>query len=159
VALTVADDAAWRELVDIVGDERLDVLSGAPLAQRMEHHDHIDDVLAGWTAQRPAAEVATELQRAGVAACPAMTNRDLVEDPHLAARGFIAEWDQPDVGIMRFPGFPVHFERLPVTLRHAPSLGEHNEEVLRALGRNDAQLAALAAAGAIADEPPAAPSL
>ncbi len=159
VAVTVADDTAWRALVDLVDDERLDALSGASLAQRTEHHDEIDVVLAAWTGRRAAAEAAADLQRAGVAACPAMTNRDLVEDPHLAARGFIAEWDQPDVGIMRFPGFPVHFERLSVSLRHAPSLGEHNEEVLRALGRNDAELAALTAAGAIADAPPDAPSL
>ena len=30
--------------------------------------------------------------------CPAFTNRDLVLDEHIAARGFVVAWDHPDVG-------------------------------------------------------------
>ncbi len=154
VALTVRSDDEWRALVDIVDDGRLRAIADADVAARRVHHDTIDDALAGWSASRSAAAAADVLQRAGIAASPVLTNKDLVEDRHLAARGFIVEWDQPDVGPMRFPGFPVHFERRPVALRPAPSLGQHNDEILRALGFDDDARAALVAAGTIADAPP-----
>jgi formyl-CoA transferase len=37
----------------------------------------------------------------------------------------------------------------PTIRRHAPLLGEHTAEILRELGRSDAQIEALAATGAV----------
>ena len=145
-------DDEWRALVALVGDP-LRRLADADLATRRAAHDAIDAAISAWSAARSAAEATAALQAVGIPASPAFTNKDLVEDPHLRDRGFVVEWDQPDVGVRRFPGFPVHFERLPVELRPAPSLGQHNEAVLRALGCDERQLAALAAAGTIATTP------
>ncbi len=83
-----------------------------------------------------------------------MTNRDLVQSPHLAARDFMVAWDQPDVGVRTFPGFPIHFGSWATALSPAPRLGGHNVEVLRALGRSDDDIAALLATGTIATAPP-----
>ena len=113
-------------------------LAGADLAARLAAHDAIDDGdRQRGPAARSAADAAAALQAVGVAASPDFTNRDLVEDDHLAARGFIATWDQPDVGRRRFPGFPIHFDRTPVHLGPAPTLGADNVDVLRALGYDD----------------------
>jgi crotonobetainyl-CoA:carnitine CoA-transferase CaiB-like acyl-CoA transferase len=59
-----------------------------------------------------------------------MTNGDLVEDPHLAERGFIPVLDQPDVGWRGFPGCPIHLRATPVRLRPAPPLGEGNLDIV-----------------------------
>ena len=94
--------------------------------------------------------------RLGVIAVPVMTNRDLVENEHLVERGFVAVWDQPDVGLRGFPGSPLHFSRTPVQLTACPALGQHNAAVLAEyLGLSDDDVAGLLEKGVIADRPPA----
>jgi crotonobetainyl-CoA:carnitine CoA-transferase CaiB-like acyl-CoA transferase len=151
--VTVRTDDEWRALLTLVGTVPA-VPGSADRATRGEHHDVIDAAIARWTGTRSACSAARALQSTGIAACPAFTNRDLVEDPHLRARRFIVEWDQPDVGRRRYPGFPVHFERLTVAMRPAPTLGHDNDDVLGALGYGEDELAALATAGTTATVPP-----
>ena len=52
---------------------------------------------------------------------------------------------------MKTPGFPIRFSRSPAELRRgAPLTGEHTDEVLRAAGFSDAEIAEMEGAGAIA---------
>ena len=68
---------------------------------------------------------------AGVAAGVAQDIKQVAEDPHLAARRFFVEVDQPEMGRLRHAGIPVKHSRTPGTVRnHAPLLGEHNDYVL-----------------------------
>jgi crotonobetainyl-CoA:carnitine CoA-transferase CaiB-like acyl-CoA transferase len=85
-----------------------------------------------------------------------MTNKDIVEDAHLAARGFMVEWDQPAVGVRKYPGFPIHFSALPpVTMRPCPVLGQDNRYVLAdVLDTPAAVIAELERNGVLADAPP-----
>ena len=154
VAVTVRSGAEWRSVVELLDDAVTTRLATADRHERRRHHDAIDAAIEAWTGVRTAREAAAELQQLGIAACPAFTNRDLVEDPHLCARRFVVEWDQPDVGVRRFPGFPVHFERMPISLRPAPTLGADNVDILRTLGYAADEMATLLAAGTIATEPP-----
>jgi crotonobetainyl-CoA:carnitine CoA-transferase CaiB-like acyl-CoA transferase len=97
-----------------------------------------------------------QLQARGVAACAVLDARRMVEDPHLAARGFFVTITHPDAGIYPFPGQPIHLSETPATFRRpAPGLGQHNREVLGGLlGMTDGDLSELQAAGVIADQPP-----
>lgn len=154
VAVTVQGDSEWRALVALLRDDGLTPLAGADQAARDAAHDEIDAAITRWTSSRPPLVAAKELQSLGVAACPAFTNRDLVLDDHLAARGFIVTWDHADVGPQRYPGSPFHFARTPVTIGATPLLGEHNRDVLTSIGFDDEAIDKLHAAGVIADEPP-----
>ena len=99
------------------------------------------------------------LQAAGVISAPVSDGRDLVEDPHLNARGFWADLDHPDAGRKRYPGNPIKLSETPLTYRFAaPCLGEHNDEVLRGLlGMADSEVAALRADGVVVEQPPDPP--
>ena len=98
------------------------------------------------------------LQGADIAAFPAMTNKAIVEDPHIRARGFIAEWDQVDVGRIQFPGFPIHFSALDVEFRTCPGLGHDNAAVLaERLGLPATEVAALVDQGVLGNRPPQPP--
>ena len=56
----------------------------------------------------------------------------------------------PDVGPFTYVGTPVIVDGEPFTVRRpAPRLGEHTDEVLVALGYDDAEIAALRARGVV----------
>jgi benzylsuccinate CoA-transferase BbsF subunit len=130
VALTVTGDEQWGRLVDLIGDPSLIDLAGADAGQRRANAAGIDAAIARWTATMSPGDATTALQAIGVAAAPVMTNGDLVADPHLRERGFIAIIDQPDVGRRGFPGCPIHLSRTPVRLRPSPPLGEANRAIV-----------------------------
>ncbi|MDG2112609.1 MAG: CoA transferase, partial [Actinomycetota bacterium] len=125
--LSVRDDTDWQRLVGLIGE--LGQARWDDVTNRLADHDAIDDIIDRWTNPRSKHEVMSVLQEAGVAASAVMTNVDLVEDPHLAARSFFTELDQQDCGPQKFPGFPIHFDTTPVELRPAPGLGAHNNTI------------------------------
>jgi benzylsuccinate CoA-transferase BbsF subunit len=98
LALTVPDDERWRRLVEIVGDPELVALRDATLCTRISRHDDIDAALDRWAREQDARPASVSLQEAGIAAFPAVSTQDLVEDEHLRDRGFMVTWDQVDVG-------------------------------------------------------------
>ncbi|MEI7991957.1 MAG: CoA transferase [Actinomycetota bacterium] len=154
VALSAVDDTQWRALVAVVAGE-LTGRADDDLDKRTRDADGLDEAITAWTVQRTPVVAATELQAAGIAAFPVMTNRDLVEDPHMRSRGFVVTWDQTDVGPMEFPGFPVHFETIKPRLTTCPGLGADNAAVLaERLGYGADLVSELFAEGALGDRPP-----
>jgi benzylsuccinate CoA-transferase BbsF subunit len=144
IAVVVRDDAAWARLAPLVG---LPPMDGA--ARRAERA-RIDAALERWTAARPVEEVAAELGRRAIEAYPVRRALDLATDPHVAAREFIETVEDPARGARRYPGPPWRLPGAPVAAhRPAPCLGEHTEEVLRALGYTPDQIARLRAEGAL----------
>ena len=77
---------------------------------------------------------------------------DLIDDPHLAAVGFIRELEHPTEGRLRLAGIPSRWngEKLPIS-RPPPRLGEHSVEVLREAGLDSAEIERLLAEGATVD--------
>ena len=56
---------------------------------------------------------------------------EVMNDPQFAHRGFFEEVSHPQMGTLKFPGAPFNMESTPWdSQRPAPSLGEHNGEVL-----------------------------
>ncbi len=158
VAITVDSDEAWRSLVDVIGGDALAARRSLDLAGRRGAATEIDAAISGWTAARTRHEAAGALQSRRVVAVPVMTNRDLVEDPHMVAREFVAFYDQPDVGRRGFPGAPFHLSATPVVCRPCSGLGQDNAAVLgEYLGLDAARIAELAADGVLADRPTGVP--
>jgi CoA:oxalate CoA-transferase len=60
------------------------------------------------------------------------TGEDLVNDPQLQERGFIVAVDNPRLGRVVLPNFPLHFSNAKLTRRwEFPVLGRDTETVLR----------------------------
>jgi len=77
---------------------------------------------------------------------------EVVNCPHLAARGSFVTLDHAEVGLFQYPGagFLIDGSNPVARGRAAPRLGEHNREVYGAeLGLLDEELAALRVAGVI----------
>jgi crotonobetainyl-CoA:carnitine CoA-transferase CaiB-like acyl-CoA transferase len=116
-------------------------------AERYEKRDFILDRLETWSRRFAKMDTVAEAQRRHIPASPVSTVLDLVDDPQLLARGFLAEIDHPVFGRIRFPrGAMATILEKPAGL--APRLGQHNQEILSELGYSDAEQQALLEMGA-----------
>jgi crotonobetainyl-CoA:carnitine CoA-transferase CaiB-like acyl-CoA transferase len=153
IAVAVEDDAAWRRLAAVLGRADLaDDPRYATVVGRKRHEDDLEALFGAWTSARSPEEATATLQAAGVAACTVATNRDLAEDPHLAARDFFVTLDHPEVGARMHVGVPWRMSTSPCAVRRpAPCLGADTDDVLRDVcGYGPDEIAALRAADVLA---------
>lgn len=143
LALAVDSDEAFEALCGVMGqpklasDERF-----ADAVERYNNQDALEQLIADWTREQDDRELMQRLQAAGVNAAMVYPQPEMFDDPHLQQRGFFMEMEYPEVPAMRYPAPMAHFEVNPLTPVRgpAPSLGQHNREVLQgALGMTDEQ--------------------
>ena len=111
----------------------------------------IDDLIAAWTSGLRASEVVARLEAAGVPASKMYTAKDMLADPHFAARGNIVTLPHPVLGDFPMQGVVPRLSQTPGSVRSlGPELGQHNAEIYgELLGRSAEQLAELQEAGVI----------
>jgi CoA:oxalate CoA-transferase len=110
------------------------------------------EALKEWVSSRKVADIVEALSAESVPVAPVYQIDQMLEDPHVKARGVIQEMEHPTAGKVRTPGFPVKLSRSPASIRRpAPVLGEHNEEILtQLLGYTEEEVAGLRKTGVIA---------
>lgn len=146
IVLGLTEDAQWPALCRLLGRDDLARDPALALAAgRRARHERLDEAITAWTLQHPADEAMQRLQAAGVPAGVVRPMAQVLADPHLAARGFWCEVERAQVG--RFPCSTPPFRQgagpEPIQ-RVAPTLGQHNAEVLGGLlGLGPEALAAL----------------
>jgi crotonobetainyl-CoA:carnitine CoA-transferase CaiB-like acyl-CoA transferase len=157
LVISIENDADWAKFCEATGhpewndDDRFaDVLS------RHANHDELDKLIEGWTCEHTHYEAFHLLQRAGVIAAPVLNGKEALLDPQVRARGHFDMVDQPHQGrrpVQRHLG--AKFSEFEASAQGpAPTVGQHNREVLGGLlGLSDEELAALSEAGVIADGP------
>jgi crotonobetainyl-CoA:carnitine CoA-transferase CaiB-like acyl-CoA transferase len=102
--------------------------------QRKQNEAELDRIITQWTSARDRWEIALVLQRAGVAAFPTLSNRDVAHDPHLRERGYLVELEHPEVGKRIHAGIPWTMSGTPCKVwRAAPTLGQDTDHVLSSL--------------------------
>jgi len=67
--------------------------------------------------------------------CAVNTTMDVINDPQMTANDYIVDYDHPELGQIRIPGFPIRFSNAEVNNNIVgPQLGEHTESVLKEIG-------------------------
>jgi crotonobetainyl-CoA:carnitine CoA-transferase CaiB-like acyl-CoA transferase len=155
LALSVANDGQWNALKGVLGrpawaeDPSLDTHSGRRAAA-----DHLDKQLGAWAAEQDLDAALNALSAAGVPAAPAVDPRATAFHPQLVARRFCEEPDHPVVGRHPTPTMPFRFASVDHWIRRAaPTLGQHNTEILTELGMSAEEIAALEESGVIGTWP------
>jgi len=156
LALSVESDAQWRALSRVLGDP--DWARDPGLSDhegRRAAHDRIDAELRPFLAARQRDAAIALLVAAGVPAAPVFDPRNTHAHPQLAARGYYETVDHPEVGAQATPTVPFRYASVDRWLRRpAPTLGQHNREILGGLlGLSDAEIDALAQAKVIGNHP------
>lgn len=114
---------------------------------RGDNGELISARLASWCAERTSAEVLTAMEAARLPAGPVMSPQQVLDDPHIAAKGLFQATDYPGLDkpapLMKTP---VELSRTPGDIRQRPpTLGEHTEQIMEELGYSRAEIKELRA--------------
>jgi CoA:oxalate CoA-transferase len=143
----------WKNVCAALGRPELveDPRYASPEA-RAGRRAELVELIEAWMRGFPDDEaVIAELERNRVPCAPVMDPADAIGHPYFQARGMVREIEDPVMGPLAVPGFPLRFSAQPERLDLvAPTLGQHNAGVLeRVLGYDAARIAALQADGVL----------
>jgi len=151
VCIVAGSDANFARLCkamdrpDLVDDPRF-----TRLADRAEHGDVINGIVADWTSSISAAQIEERCVACDVPVATAYTAADIFADAHIASRGDLVTVDDPSVGpLQQQAPFPRRVGETVATPSGAPRLGEHTREVLAEIGVDAAELDRLASDGVV----------
>lgn len=152
ILIQVENETAWQALVDEVGEP---LAAFGDLNDRITRREALDEALGAWTAPQDAQALTAKLQKRSIPAMALSSASTVLNDPHLAGRGFWQWMDRAVVGNQPNPSPPYRAGRDPFPLRMpAPTLGQHNDEVLGGvLGLERDDLEGLRARGVIGEKP------
>ena len=128
-------------------------------AERVRNAEELDRIIGDFIGQKTQAENVEFFEKAEVTIGPIYDITQILEDPHFIEREVIADYPDEDMG-----AFPMHHvvPRLSGTpglvSTPAPKLGEHNREVLREIGIDEAMYKELLTTGVIYEEAQALPA-
>jgi crotonobetainyl-CoA:carnitine CoA-transferase CaiB-like acyl-CoA transferase len=151
VAISASIQAMAERLFRAIGRE--DVIDDPRFrtnTDRVRNMDACDGIVAAWIAERTLDEVMAVFEAAEVTAAPIFEIDQLLDDPHVQARGVVVEAPDDEAGSVLMHNVIPRLSATPGRLRSAaPALGQHTRLVLQSIGYDAARLAGLEAAGVI----------
>jgi formyl-CoA transferase len=119
-------------------------------ADRVKNAEELDAIIGEFIAERTQADNVAFFEKAEVTIGPIYDITQILEDPHFIDREVVADYPDPDM-----QAFPMHhvvprLEGTPGSIRTlAPKLGQHNRELLREAGVDEASYAQLLRGGVV----------
>ncbi len=153
----VAIGQQWDNLVKLIGRE--DMLTDprfTELLARGENQQEIIDAIEAWLASTADIDEALKrLQGNHVPCAPVLSIPEVLEHPHMIARGIVQTVNDEAFGPVKIPASPFKFSLFPEPLDlQAAELGEHNYDILsRHLGYSDEKIRQLETGGISATNP------
>ncbi len=141
----------WVKFCQVVGLEQYVADPRfADNATRKANEVELARIINTETRKRPLAEWLGRFEQAGLPAGPINSYGQALNDPQVQANRLVVEADHTTAGQHRLVGPPFRLSGTPAGVRRgAPTLGQHNEEVLGRLGYGPAEIAALRREGVI----------
>lgn len=151
VALSASAQPVFERLMRAIGcDELLGDDRFATNHQRIQNRAALDEILSAWIRQHDRDWVIAELSELGAAIGPIYNMAELLEDPHVQARGAFEAHEDADFGMVTVPSVVAKFSRTPGRVTHlGPQKGASTKAILTSLGYDDASIARLHREGVI----------
>jgi formyl-CoA transferase len=136
IYVAVLLDSHWKALAPILGNPELaEDPNFADLSNRLANRDACNAMVSAWAVERTRAEAMALLMKAGLAASPVSTYNESAKDPHNIERDVLQAATIEDGSVAIHTGPVAKFSRTPVRVRSgAPSIGQHNDEILAEIG-------------------------
>jgi crotonobetainyl-CoA:carnitine CoA-transferase CaiB-like acyl-CoA transferase len=151
VAISASIQAMAERLFRAIG--RADMIDDPRFrtnTDRVRNIDKCDGIVAAWIAERTLADNMAVFEAAEVTATPIFEIDQLLDDPHVQARGVFVEVPDEEAGSVLMHNIIPRLSDTPGRLRSAaPSLGQHTRSVLQSIGYDAARLATLVTEGVI----------
>jgi len=146
IAMNLAVEEHWHSLLKAMGREDLrdDPRFNSPAA-RLAHRGETDALIAAWTQTLGKMEIFAAAKRHRIPLAPVRDVNEVMHDPGMHERGFLAEIEHDEIGRVTVPTSPLRFHGAdPVPLVPSPKLGQHNAEIYGGwLGLSQDEIAAL----------------
>jgi formyl-CoA transferase len=152
ILIAANQDAVFRRLAGAMNlTELADDVRYATHGARGSNMEELDGLIAKWTTTLKADDLLECLHSAGVPCGRIFRAKDMMSDPHFAAREAIVKLQHPDLGDFAMQNVFPRLSESPGEVRHVgPTLGQHNQEIYQALlGLNADEMSSLSAAGVI----------
>ena len=137
-------ESHWGRLATLIGRPELsDHPKFNSVSARIENREEVNEMLREWCADKAKQQIEHTFAELGLPAAPVQSYHEAAAHPHVLERDMLQEIE---VGgrTVKVTGPAAKFSRTPVRVRtRAPDLGEHNEEILGALGFTAEGVAAL----------------
>jgi len=133
----------FKRWADLMGEDHwLDDDRFKTDISRGDNGEIISERLASWCAERTNEEVLAEMEKARIPAGPILSPQQVLEDPHITAKGLFESVEYPGLDtpapLMKTP---VELSETPGEIRsRAPRLGENTDEIMKELGYDQEQI-------------------
>ena len=152
IAVVCVTEPHWHKMLAAMGREDLqnDPRFSTNKA-RVENLAQTDEVVQQWASSRTRDELVALSKQHGFPAAPVRNLIEVMNDPHMHARGMLEWFEDEDLGRIVLPGSPLMIHGADrVATVSSPKLGQHNQEIYgQWLGMSDASIEALKKEGTI----------
>jgi crotonobetainyl-CoA:carnitine CoA-transferase CaiB-like acyl-CoA transferase len=112
----------------------------ATAAARIERRAEVNALLDAWAADKTVADFVSAFGQEGIPAAPVRSYAEVAGDPHVQERDMLQSVRGAE-GVVPLVGPAAKLSRTPTRVRNAaPTLGQHNAEILAELGVDPAQV-------------------
>jgi crotonobetainyl-CoA:carnitine CoA-transferase CaiB-like acyl-CoA transferase len=152
IAVVCVTEPHWHKMLAAMGREDLkDDPRFSTNKARVENLSQTDEVVQQWASSRTRDELVALSKQHGFPAAPVRNLIEVMNDPHMHARGMLEWFEDEDLGRIVLPGSPLMIHGADrVATVSSPKLGQHNQEIYgQWLGMSDAAIEALKKEGTI----------
>ena len=146
LGLSATSQNTWENLAKAMGMPHiLDDPRFQDNASRLNNKDELNEILQDYMNNHDLSEIMEELVPAGGVVGPVYNSKQIMDDPHFAAREDIIELEDSELGKTKMLGVVPKFSATPGSVAHAgPKIGQDNDDVYKSwLGMTDTQISKL----------------
>ena len=145
----------WKDLCEAI--ERKDLIEKegwSSDAERLERLNEVVELIENWLSNFPDTESAISvLEKFDVPCAPVLSVEETVNHPHHVARGTVRTITDPIAGEFKIPGHPIKTSEYSDQNEYqAPTLGQHNKELVLSLGKSPVEYERMIKAGILKEE-------
>ena len=140
----------WKTVVDFLGLPELDDDRFATPSARLANAEELGRIFDEYFIKQNKYDMFYASHRHRFIYGVIQSPEEVLADPQFESRGYFADIEHPVTGRLKYPGAPFNMEATPWRAAPAPTLGQHNQEVLAdQLGLSSSRMEQLRSDGVI----------